>query len=318
MPAITSTPPRELVHLDPDPDPAFDTCSSLPEHPFPTLQNSKVGGILDGNVPVICGGTYFIHDTNGWHISNECYKMDQNPNPKPIGQMQGDRSSAASILLRDRTCGETVLWVTGGWNWQYHVITSDLVTLTQITPGPNLPTDKSGHCMMKMGFDSDNRIGIVGVNNNYGTQTELVIYDWTDHTWTKGPKLSIPRKHLTCGGILDSGDNATYILVVAGGIETSKETEILVTNHHLDNGLAWTRGPDLPTIQYSAFGVTSWDMKRFFTMGGSTGIPSAIYEFTCYHLNCQWTNNPDRKLQNSMFAAVAMLLPDSLTELYCK
>ncbi len=59
-------------------------------------------GVLDGNIQVICGGSYKLSN-----ISADCYHFGR---PAPIGQMSMPRYGSASTVIND---GST-LWVTGG------------------------------------------------------------------------------------------------------------------------------------------------------------------------------------------------------------
>ncbi len=118
----------------------------------------------------------------------------------------------------------------------------------------------------------------------------------------------------------------TNIVVVAGGPET-KHTELMVTavgNEKIDHlDIEWTMGPDLPGFQKGAAAITSWDGKKFFTIGGvgeDGQIPmSVIYEFSCFNLVCEWNQNSERlKLTYPRYAAVAMRMPDSLFDRFCE
>ena len=67
------------------------------------------GGLLGTNI-VVCGG--------GDPATDECYKITSKETIK-FGQMNTKRDSAASVTINSNT-----LWVTGGWDYAYHYLSS--------------------------------------------------------------------------------------------------------------------------------------------------------------------------------------------------
>ena len=120
-----------------------------------------------------------------------------------------------------------------------------------------------------------------------------------------------------CGGILGQQDGS-YLIVVANGDEGwGRATQILTTSNAEKSTWQWTSGPEMPNSIMYANGVVSFDSKHLFVIGGEGPYQypqDTIYKFSCIKLhNCEWSLS-DEQLSNARFAAVAMLLPDSLTE----
>ena len=112
------------------------------------------GGLLNGNLPIICGGI---------QGKSTCHGIG---NPSLMTSLTEERSFSASVLMKQ----ESELWITGGYNNDRPSDTTEIVfsvldSLFSI-PGPKLPMSLFGHCLVKINEES---FMVIGDNQLYFT-----------------------------------------------------------------------------------------------------------------------------------------------------
>ena len=112
------------------------------------------GGLLNGNLPIICGGI---------QGKSTCHGIG---NPSFMTSLTEERSFSASVLLEN----DSELWITGGYNNDRPSDTTEIVfsvldSLFSI-PGPKLPMSLFGHCLVKINEES---FMVIGDNQLYFT-----------------------------------------------------------------------------------------------------------------------------------------------------
>ena len=177
-------------------------CTSLPD--FTTVREAMLeggcGGLLNG-VPVTCGGQYY----DGYESYN-CFRFDRNGSSLLTKMTRAFHYAASTVLDRD------TLWMTGGYTTvSFLRDTTEFVKLDGTSvPGPRLPFETFGHCMVKVNESLVVMIG--GWNNDDGS---VFLFDPTsDFKMTQGPKLKTPRYLLSCGLIEIGG--VKKVMVVGG------------------------------------------------------------------------------------------------------
>ena len=110
---------------------------------------SATGGLLNGDLPIICGGI---------QGKSTCHGIG---NPSLMTSLKEERSFSASVLLEN----DSELWITGGYNNDIPSDTTEIVfsILDSIfsIPGPKLPIPLYGHCLVKINEESFMVIGNV-------------------------------------------------------------------------------------------------------------------------------------------------------------
>ena len=107
------------------------------------------GGLLNGDLPIICGGI---------QGKSTCHGIG---NPSLMTSLTEERSFSASVLLQN----DSELWITGGYNNDMPSDTTEIVfsiwdSIFSI-PGPKLPIPLYGHCLVKISEESFMVIGNV-------------------------------------------------------------------------------------------------------------------------------------------------------------
>ena len=107
------------------------------------------GGLLNGDLPIICGGI---------QGKSTCHGIG---NPSLMTSLTEERSFSASVLLQN----DSELWITGGYNNDIPSDTTEIVfsiwdSIFSI-PGPKLPIPLYGHCLVKINEESFMVIGNV-------------------------------------------------------------------------------------------------------------------------------------------------------------
>ena len=206
-------------------------CGNWPNIPIGVW---KATGGLIGNTVVICGGR-----DGSYNQVDECYSLTSEK-VKFVFHMSVSRENAASIVLKDNT-----LWVTGGYggmNGNY-LASTEMVTITGIIPGPDLPMALISHAMVAINNTCTMVIGgsHTGYFNDYSA---TFFYVHNEGEWINGPSLMQGRYDHAVGIVTDKVTNENFVAVTGGyGGEYWDSTEIL-------QGGKWVQGRIHDTICY--------------------------------------------------------------------
>ena len=186
-------------------------CNNWPD--FPINVDKSTGGLI-GNTVIICGALFGLYSSGCYTLTSEKTTFVTNVS-----------SSAASIVLNDNT-----LWVMSS--------SSELVTLSGIKPGPDLPMDISQHA-------------IVAINNSCsmficGGICYPYFYNHNENEWIQGPTLIKARRHHAAGIVNDEVTNEQFVAVTGGSdyfVDSFDSTEILQDGE-------WVQGKINDTVYY--------------------------------------------------------------------
>ena len=184
-------------------DPMSTTkCNVTAQYPIPNYDSA--GDVLDG-IPIICGGF-----TSSEYI-RDCYKYDLSQNKWVfLTKMNRTRSSHAVVV----TDGGR-LWITGGWvngDGDWLQSTEFLSADGSITPGPNLPTGRSQHCMVRL---TDGRIMIIGgQTSNFRGEKKVTIYDLKSQSYTESVDTIFNRRQHACALFFSKMHNGRPVVAV--------------------------------------------------------------------------------------------------------
>jgi hypothetical protein len=181
----------EVIDLQ---DPS-NICQTLEDYPIAV--GGAVGGFLNQGDPLVCGG---YPDTNVCHVVNQ---------PGQSSEMLEERYNSASLTLNS-----SHLWVTGGYNGNARLQTSEFVSIGQPSvQGPDLPYAVTRHCLV--GVNSSTAL-LCGGSNNGGILNECHYMDLVDHSWSQGPSMMTKRRDHSCGIFKSAAHQGRNIVIAAG------------------------------------------------------------------------------------------------------
>jgi hypothetical protein len=186
---------------------ASNICQTLEDYPIQV--SGAVGGLLNQGDPLVCGGYPGGRDP----ITNVCYVVNQ---PGQSSEMLEERGYSASLTLNS-----THIWITGGYNGNKRLQTSEFVSMGQAAvKGPDLPYAVEGHCLV--GVNSSTALLCGGQNSGwylYNTHILNACYymDLEDHSWSKGPFMMTKRVQHSCGIFKSAAHQGRNVVIVAGG-----------------------------------------------------------------------------------------------------
>jgi hypothetical protein len=209
-----------------------------PDYPFDKVGGS-VGGLLNNNIPLICGGFRDImyRKMNGKYL-DDCFAI----HPVAIQlKLSEPRAWGASIVLDGQT-----LWITGGvLNTSRTTKTTEYVGLDGTRPGPDLPLELQGHCLVAINATTLLLTG--GITIEYYKSAATYFFSIEDQVWTAGPPLMIGRYVHSCA-VFNLDNQMTVI--VTGGYDSNylSSSELLIIGSD-----AWTQG------------ITKQTFKKYFS-----------------------------------------------------
>ena len=173
------------------------------------------GGLL-GNTPLICGGIA----SSGLWSTDECYSLNGETSTF-VTKMSAKRWTAASVVLN-----ETILWITEGRlqdlqassaiQWQ-ELPSSEYITLSGSTPGPELPMPLNFHAMVAINTTYSMIIGGHGGLDAITDDLNLTFYfDHQNQQWIDGPRLIEARKQHAVGIVNDQVIMKNIVIVTGG------------------------------------------------------------------------------------------------------
>ena len=198
-------------------------CNNWPD--FPIGVEAATGGLI-GDTVIICGGK-----DSGSSV-DECYSLTSEK-ATLVTHMSVGRRFAASIVFNDNT-----LWVTGGYNYDGILATTEYVTVTGTMLGPDLPMALESHAMVAINSTCSMVIG----GTSYGYSASTFYYDRNEGEWITGPSLMQARGWHAAGIVTDEVTGEHFV-AVTGGIGSLDSTDILQDGE-------WVQGKINDTICY--------------------------------------------------------------------
>ena len=194
-------------------------CKNWPHYPIDI--DGGTGGLVGNNI-MICGGFGGYYGS-----SNECYSLTSQKSTF-VTHMSVARASAVSIALND-----TTLWVTGGNGMDK---STEFVTITGITPGPDMPIGVTDYAMVANNETISMLIG--GFGGYYGSNpyVSTFYYNHNKGEWISGPSLLQGRYSHAAGIVPDKVTNE-YLVAVTGGHGAYDSTEFLLNDEWLEGNI---------------------------------------------------------------------------------
>jgi hypothetical protein len=191
-----------------DLDDSSNHCQVLEDYPIAV--EAAVGGFLNQGDPLVCGGkpyTWFP-----WYTAtNVCNVVNQ---PVQSSEMLEERYNSASLTLNS-----SHLWVTGGYNGNAYLQTSEFVSIGQPSvKGPDLPYAVYKHCLVVV--NSSTALLCGGENNGGNNLNECHYMDLEDYSWSQGPSMMTKRRLHSCGIFKSAAHQGRNIVIAAGGINS--------------------------------------------------------------------------------------------------
>jgi hypothetical protein len=174
---------------------ASNICQNLEDYPIGVY--GSVGGFLNQGDPLVCGG---YPATNVCHVVNE---------PGQSSEMLEERYRSASLTLNS-----SHLWITGGYNGNDFLQTSEFVSIGQPSvQGPDLPYAVYRHCLVEV--NSSTALLCGGYNGQFLNECHYM--DLEDHSWSQGPSMMTNRRSHSCGIFKSAAHQGRNIVIAAGG-----------------------------------------------------------------------------------------------------
>ena len=194
------------------------TCELLPNFPVPMY--SAFGGLINNNLPVICG----LPQNS---IEPSCYSLGEN---FALTKLIEPRYDGASVVLKNE-----ILWITGGKSKSLAggtVKTTEFVHLNQemADPGPDLPMLFGRHCMTKINEDL-----VIIIGGDYSYSETVLVEVSRNFTMKSGPQMNFDRWNHACGSFTSNG---ITVVIVAGGYDLSS-TNLSTELWYLNPGEDW-------------------------------------------------------------------------------
>ena len=174
-------------------------CKNWPD--FPIAVGGATGGLI-GDTVMTCGGS------DGSYV-DVCYSLTSQ-HVTSITHMSVGRSFAASIVLNENT-----LWVTGGLGDSGLLESTEKITITGTSLGPNLPLALGSHAIVAI--NSTCSMVIAGYDGS--SFNRLTFYhDNIEGEWINGPSLLQSKYSHAAGIVTDEVTNENFVAVTGGYI----------------------------------------------------------------------------------------------------
>ena len=189
--------PSEVIDLE---NPS-NICENLPD--FPITVEGSVGGLIQNDIPLICGGWNITHNM-------KCYSIGAKENLE-VNLIQRRHYSGGIIINNN-------LWITGGISPK----TSEFILSNGTSiEGPKLPIDLLYHCATKI---NDSFVLLTGGADTMGQV--LIVDAEQNFKMEKGPSLLTERHSHACGTFIHQ--EKLWVVVVGGtnGYDILNTTEL--------------------------------------------------------------------------------------------
>jgi len=202
---------------------------------------------LDCNIPVFPGGIYAsyvgrstsdgvlmcggVTNNTDNAFTSSCYLLTSS-GYKSMPGLKNKRGFATSVVT------SLGLWVTGGFDGDQVLDTTEIWSNNQSRPHMRLPERMSNHCLTYL---NKTHVLLTGGYTLSGFSSAAYIYN-EEEGFTRIEDMKIERGDHGCSVINDS------TVIVAGG-----ETDDLLSTEYLDlTSLTWSSGPELPQAVWPA------------------------------------------------------------------
>ena len=157
----------------------------LLDYPDTNLINGPAYGLIN-NKPLVCDGN--LNDE-----INDCYIFQDAEWKKSVSLPERSRYSGSTVI------NNTYLWI-GGNYYGYNQKLSLLVDPYEgtVQPGPEIPFNVGGQCMVNINEDRVMFIGGIGGYNGTTSLAETRIYSFAQNSWEMGPTLTRARNGPAC------------------------------------------------------------------------------------------------------------------------
>ena len=275
---------------------------------FPIEVAYGVGGILSGEIPMVCGGI------GRYRVSAACYKLVPDQWIEAGELATGRISMGTGNLVIDGR-----LLLSGGDDDRDWVTTTQLIDANAVTEArQDLPVKISTHCNVML--NSTHYMVIGGQNTNHSYRAETFIFDLVRGEWFDGPSMNVKRGFHGCARMV-LGEKS--IVWVTGG--SDGEDHLLQSMEYLDLenwDQGWKLGANLPYGISMHSMVPSMDMKSIYITGGEGNVLGEIHELQCQGSSpdsCMFKplNGPFDGIKVKRYAHVALPISDSLADKLC-
>jgi len=265
---------------------------------YPKVLKSATGSIISDKFIIHCGGD---SGSRGFGYYDECYKMAIEAEEKIwtfLTRMNSKRSFVASIELDGK------LFVAGGWNGtsgaDSYSSTEFISVDGTVSPGPDLPSPRDEHCMIKL--PSQKVLILGGVSSS--VRKSAIEFNPATNSFKNLPSLTSQRLSSGCTVFNSPFHNGRPVALAAGG---SGQATAEILDYTQPNS-KWVQIANLP----GSFNGASFNGARAVTSPSGQGaivqFREDLYELTCETSNCSWTTLP-QKLKKSVRHATLLALP---------
>ncbi len=264
-------PPIELIDVSSSGGASSRCNHNIPPYPEKDLGEAIV--LLQGKIPVICGG----HNTKtdkwlGDHGDKYCYHLVGGQWTRGPNLSYGRKNPTAFAL------NDTAWMVAGG-------VTTEILSLDGSSrQGPRLPmlypkTIRRG-CSVKI---NDTTAIAIGKGDTY-------YYSIDEEEWSQGPSFGSVHQTPSCGLLEDLADPSIKYIILTG--HETDVTKILQVGTE-----EWVRGPDFPNkVRWAGHRLSAtWgihmtptpDGKSLVVSGGNAGsVGAGTYQKYLYRIQC--------------------------------
>jgi len=259
---------------------------------YPIALSFATGGMVSGS-PLVCGGF-----SSSRH--EQCYTMDiKKKSWKFLTNMTTKRSSSASAVVNN------ALLIAGGKDDNGDRLQSSeyIHADGQVSAGPDLPSPRSGHCMVAL---PSGKVIIMGGWPEENFRSVLSMDNEANSFNTSLPPL-IHDRVAGCAVFKSPAHNLRPVVLAVGGTGQATAEVLDVTKQNSK----WEEIPSLPTNHDSSFVGA-----RAITIPSGQGVivqhNEHIYQLECQKSGCSWSILK-QNLRQSVRHAVLFALPEEYT-----
>ncbi len=292
---------------------ALPRCVSLNLQSLPIMVRSATGGVLNSNTPLVCGGLL------AGQSQDKCYQLGASTTH--IASMKQRRGGAASVVIYHGT----TLWVTGGLGSIYPVKTSELINLSAVADGVDIPLPTAFHCLERVNHMTILYGGYTATEDSNKILKSSWIIDMSETSpqWTTEAPMAVAREMAGCGTIKQDigadGLLAEKFVVAAGGqngfsdgLNILNRVEFLSVGPNNSGIGVWEEGPPLPFSLTEPGAATTEDQSILFLVGGMKVLDgqfsSQTLSLVCVQSYCKWSQL-NQELLSGRVSTVTLVLP---------